>query len=43
MRACLCAFVLMFFFFFPMLSHKRRATDESRTRDLFLTKEALYH
>lgn len=26
-----------------MLSHKKRATDESRTRDLFLTKEALYH
>ena len=26
-----------------LLSHKKRATDESRTRDLFLTKEALYH
>gem|GEM_PF-2266489 len=23
--------------------HKKRAIDESRTRDLFLTKEALYH
>ena len=33
-----------FFFLFPScFLHKRRATDESRTRDLFLTKEALYH
>lgn len=33
----------IFPFFSLMLSHKKRATDESRTRDLFLTKEALYH
>ena len=38
------ALVLVFFsgFFYAFL-HKKRATDESRTRDLFLTKEALYH
>ena len=37
------AFVLCFSRFLLLLSHKKRATDESRTRDLFLTKEALYH
>ena len=36
------AFVLCFLVL-SLLSHKKRATDESRTRDLFLTKEALYH
>ena len=29
---------------FPITAwHKKRAIDESRTHDLFLTKEALYH
>lgn len=32
-----------FFVFLSCFRHKKRATDESRTRDLFLTKEALYH
>ena len=43
-RAGITAFVLRFFLFFCCpFGQKKRATDESRTRDLFLTKEALYH
>ena len=37
------AYVLIFSFPFLPFRQKKRATDESRTRDLFLTKEALYH
>ncbi len=33
----------VFLFFYLPFRQKKRATDESRTRDLFLTKEALYH
>ena len=36
-------FVLLFLFPSCRFRQKKRATDESRTRDLFLTKEALYH
>ncbi len=39
----LWAYVLCFVCFLLCVLHKKRATDESRTRDLFLTKEALYH